>query len=381
MTRRQNNYHAPDLFLSVWAVLGMLVLLYPAPPRGAVLGGESAVQDLPSSETKKTSVSSSRNSTTLSESDLKQVLQKPAPESISDLRAIETQLKKITNQIRRSTVGVRIGRAQGSGVIISKDGYVLTAAHVTGSPGRSVVLTLSDGRKLEAMTLGLNRSLDAALLKITETGDWPFAEKGDMKQVSIGTWCVAVGHPGGFDENRTPVLRLGRVIEKKNTWIQTDCTLVGGDSGGPLFDLQGRVIGINSRIGIPTNRNYHIPIAAYQQQDWDRLVASEEWGHQPEVKKRVPTPTTTILGVSGRDHEQGAQVDGAAEGGPAEKSGIQAGDIITRIDGARVRNFDVLAAYIQSKKTGDTVTLTVLRNGKTIEKTATLSTRVKQQNK
>ncbi len=173
MTRRQIKYHAPDLFLSVWAVFGMIVLLYPSPPRGAVLGGESAVQDLPSGRTKKTSVS-----------DLEAVLKKPAPESISDLRTIEIQLKKITDQIRRSTVGVRIGRAQGSGVIISKDGYVLTAAHVTGSPGRSVVLTLSDGKQLDAITLGLNRKLDAALLKITETGEWPFSEMGDSEPVN-----------------------------------------------------------------------------------------------------------------------------------------------------------------------------------------------------
>jgi serine protease Do len=349
MTRRQIKYHAPDLFLSVWAVLGMLVLLYPFPPRGAVLGGDSAVQDLLSGETKN-----------ISAEDLDEVLKKPAPESIFDLRAIENQLKKITDQIRRSTVGVRIGRAQGSGVIISKDGYVLTAAHVTGSPGRSVVLTLSDGKKLEAMTLGLNRNLDAAVLKITETGEWPFSEMGDLKQVSIGTWCVAVGHPGGFDKNRTPVLRLGRVITKDASWIQTDCTLVGGDSGGPLFDLQGRVIGINSRIGIPTNKNYHIPITAYQQKDWNRLVASEVWGRQSQ-----PKVSTTILGVRGVNHEKGgAEVTEVPPRLPAAKSGIQAGDIITSIDGKRVKDFDFLTAYIQSKKPGDKVTLVVLRDGK-----------------
>ena len=372
MRRRQIKYHASDLFLSMWAVLGMLVLVSPAPPRAAVLGGESAVQDLPSGETKKTFVRSNRDSTTLSESDLDEVLQKPAPESISDLRAIETQLKKITKTIRRSTVGVRIGRAQGSGVIISKDGYVLTAAHVTGSPGKRAVLTLSDGRKLEAVTLGQNRYLDAALLKITETGDWPVAEMGEMKQVSIGTWCVAVGHPGGFDENRTPVLRLGRVIElgrtkrKNASWIRTDCTLVGGDSGGPLFDLQGRVIGINSRIGISTNRNYHIPISAYQQKDWNRLVASEVWGRQTAVPM-------TILGVLGLDHEKGAEVTEAPQGLPAAKAGLRKGDIITGIDGKRVKDFDFLAAYIQSQNPGDIVTLDIFRDGKTEKISVTLA--------
>ena len=364
--RRQFNYHAPNLFVWLWAVLGMLVLLYPAAPRSAVLGVEPSLQDILSDETNKASVDSSRDSTTSSDSDLKQILQKPVPESISDLRAIETQLKKITDTISRPTVGVRIGRAQGSGVIISKDGYVLTAAHVAGSPGKRAVLTLSDGRKLEAITLGQNRYLDAALLKITETGDWSVAETGDMKEVRIGTWCVAVGHPGGFDENRTPVLRLGRVIRKNASWIQTDCTLVGGDSGGPLFDLQGRVIGINSRIGIPTNRNYHIPIAAYQQASWNRLVASEVWGRQTTVQ-------TTRLGVEGLDHEKGAEVTKASQGLPAAKAGIRAGDIITRIDGKKVKDFDSLAAYIQSKEAGDEVTLEVIRDGKTIQISATLT--------
>jgi serine protease Do len=331
-----------------------------------VLGGEPSLQDILSGETNKTSVRSNRDSTTLSETDLKQILKKPAPDSISDLRAIETQIKKITDTISRTTIGVRIGRAQGSGVIISKDGYVLTAAHVAGSPGKRAVLTLSDGRKLEAMTLGLNRYLDAALLKITESGDWPVAKMGDMKQVSIGTWCVAVGHPGGFDKNRTPVLRLGRVIRKNASWIQTDCTLVGGDSGGPLFDLQGRVIGINSRIGFPTTRNYHIPIAAYQKDNWVRLVASEVWGRQTTVK-------TTRLGVEGLDHEKGAEVTKVPQGDPAAKAGVRAGDIITGIDGNRVKDFDSLAAYIQSKEPGDKVTLDIFRNGKTIQVTAILA--------
>src|SRR5205807_4246056 len=94
-------------------------------------------------------------------------------------------------------------------------------------------------------------------------------------------WCVVTGHPGGFRPGRSPVVRVGRILELNLTspraYLRTDCTLVGGDSGGPLFDMHGRVIGIHSRIGGSITANLHVPVDTYRE-TWDRLVKGERWG-------------------------------------------------------------------------------------------------------
>ncbi|MGH7129376.1 MAG: S1C family serine protease, partial [Planctomycetaceae bacterium] len=243
------------------------------------------------------------------------VLEKAVPETVEDLRVIESITQRLAEKIAPVTVGLSIGRAQGSGVIISEDGYVLTAAHVSGPPGRKVSIILHDGRKVEGVTLGLNPVIDAGMIQITTEGDWPHAEMADADDVAVGDWCVATGHPGGYQDDRSAVLRLGRVVSLGENVIQTDCTLVGGDSGGPLFDMQGRVIGINSRIGVNTDWNFHVPVAAYHD-GWDKLIASEEWS------ERVPG---AILGVNGEDHEKGCRVTRVAPGYPAEEAGLQEG--------------------------------------------------------
>jgi serine protease Do len=259
-----------------------------------------------------------------------------------------------------------VGRAQGSGVIVSEDGYVLTAAHVAGAPNRRVRVILPDGREVVGKSLGMNQGVDAGLIKITDAGKWPHVEMGEIDTVDAGDWCVATGHPGGYREGRSPVLRLGRVIMVRDSVIQTDCTLVGGDSGGPLFDMDGRVIGINSRIGTSTNWNFHVPISSYRD-DWDRLVAGEEFGTE-EV-------SVAVLGVSGDDHPDGCKVTDVARGYPAEQAGIQVGDIIMSIDGRKIRGFDGLAQRVRQRKPGDEVTLQVVRDGEPREISAVLAQR------
>src|SRR5262249_56787918 len=106
------------------------------------------------------------------------------------------------------------------------------------------------------------------MIKIPETGQYPHVEMGDSKSLQKGQWVVSLGQPGGFVPGRSPVLRLGRVINSTDSLIQTDCTLVGGDSGGPLFDLDGKVIGIHSRIGERISFNIHVPVATYRD-EWD----------------------------------------------------------------------------------------------------------------
>jgi S1-C subfamily serine protease len=214
---------------------------------------------------------------------------KDAPEDVKDLRALEEQVQAVIKKVTPAVVGIRIGQAQGSGVIIDKEGHVLTAGHVSGQPGRDARVILPDGRQLKAKTLGQNRSIDSGMVQITEEGDWPYVAMGDSAELKKGQWVVAIGHPGGFRANRSPVVRVGRVLLTTKMIVRTDCTLVGGDSGGPLFDLDGKVVGIHSRIGGIITENIHVPVATYRD-TFDKLAKGESWpkggalGMQPVVR-------------------------------------------------------------------------------------------------
>ena len=205
---------------------------------------------------------------------------KPAPQSLDDLKAIQDRARAVLDKIIPTTVCLRVGGATGSGVIVSEDGLVLTAGHVSGEPGRKIKIVLYDGRVVNGETLGRNREIDSGMARITDKGPWPYAELGVSKDLKAGQWCIATGHPGGFKKDRPPVVRVGRVGVFNDSLIQTDCTLVGGDSGGPLFDMTGKVIGIHSRIGNPIVANIHVPADTYREY-WDQLAAGEKVGENP----------------------------------------------------------------------------------------------------
>jgi len=287
------------------------------------------------------------------------------PRDVADLLAIEKQVSKLVGDLSKATVGLRIGNGAGSGVIVSADGYVLSAAHVTVSPNRRVTVLLADGRSLRGRTLGLNRTLDASVLKIDGKGPFPFRPLARPKDVRTGDWCLALGHPGGYQRNRPPVVRLGRVICTESGYVRTDCTLVGGDSGGPLFDLSGNVIGIHSRIGAPTSWNFHVPIRAYTE-SWARLLDGIAFGRPSRGRQPV-------LGINGVDHAQGCTVTDVNPNMPAAKAGVKSGDLIVKIDGKGFEGFDSLFDHVQTKKPGDKLKLSIRRNGKPLEITVTLA--------
>jgi len=118
------------------------------------------------------------------------------------------------------------------------------------------------------------------MMKITTEGKYPFCELGKVSDMKKGTWCIAIGHPGGYKEGRSPVVRVGRILENNSEYVRTDCTLVGGDSGGPLFDMHGRVIGINSRIGQTLTSNMHVPVDTFRD-TWGRLAQGDRWDRAP----------------------------------------------------------------------------------------------------
>src|SRR5690349_5842907 len=196
---------------------------------------------------------------------------KAVPTSIADLKAMEERVQILSRQLSPSVVAVEVGFATGSGVVISADGLVLTAGHVCGRPNRDVEFTFTDGRTARGRTLGVDLDNDTGLMQITDPGPWPHAALGDLSQSQIGDWMLALGHPGGFDLKRSLVIRLGRIVRLTADALQTDCTISPGDSGGPLFDMYGRIIGIHSSISSSVAENFHVAITQYYD-DWERLI-------------------------------------------------------------------------------------------------------------
>lgn len=289
--------------------------------------------------------------------DLNAIFAGGEPRTVAELKAMETHQRDLTARVMPSVVGVQIGAAQGSGVIVSKEGYVLTAAHVAGRPDRNVTLVFSDGRKVRGRTLGMDRGFDAGLIRILDPPpagkDWPFVSLA-TDAVKPGQWCAALGHPGGYEAGRTPVLRVGRVLSVLKTVVVTDCPLVGGDSGGPLFDMQGRVIGVHSRIGVALTANMHVPVAAYRDQ-WDRLVSGEAWGHLPGQEP--------YIGVQGEPEAKDCRLSQVFPGTPAEKAGLKPGDVVTKFDGKDVGDFESLRNFVAASQPGRRVKLVVRRDG------------------
>ena len=289
------------------------------------------------------------------------------PESLHDLALIEERVAAVIEKATPATVCVRSGGGSGSGVIISEDGYVLTAGHVAVEPGRPVTFVFPNGKTARGRSLGVNIGMDAGLMKITDEGKWPHVEMGDMKNIKPGAWVIAMGHPGGFDKDRPIVARLGRVYRVRDSVIQSDCTIIGGDSGGPLFDLDGKVVGIHSRISNGLRENFHVPISLFTA-DWDRLAAGEVW-NRPLMSGTVK-PGGPFIGVQGEDQFEfgkGAALARVYRDSPAERAGLRPGDIIVEFDRSPVGSFGDLASIVGKMQPGEKAPLVVERDGKRLE--------------
>ena len=345
------------------------------------------------------------------------------PESLDQLRAMQVRFKSLADQVKNATVSITMRNGQGTGVLVSSDGVILTAAHVISSPyieklrpipgpsprpttgpGRPAWITFRDGTHARAVTLGVEAGKDTGMLKILEmvkdepetesggdnetqeaddiapgelpapgespeTGDededadeelseqetdsaaskkedliakafaaegLPFFEYLDVgvsKGLQDGQWVMAVGHPGGLDEKRGMVVRVGRIINQNATSLRTDCTLVGGDSGGPLVDMEGNLVAIHSRIGGRIQDNIHVPVDVFSD-TWDKLTSGFKIGEQG------------LLGLSVSSANIVSEIQ---EGGPADKAGIQVGDILAEIGTRKVKDKKGLARSLRGK--------------------------------
>lgn len=424
-----------------------------------------------------------------------------APSSLEQLKAMQEHVAELYEKVEPAVVNINNGRGQGSGVVISEDGYILTAAHVISIPNLVAEITFPDGTKAKARTLGLARGVDAGLLKIyrmmdakkdqpddseaeekdedkekdededegegesgsgsssdddekemlndeqsegegedseqdgdqkdesddsdsdesdsddsdsdesdSESSDedepsdsdeekpqdseeskddssedknendknaedkepvkkkkrsrterlnkmfavqedlpsFKYLDIGDSENLNLGQWIIAIGHPGGLDKKRGLVLRVGRINRKSEDVLRTDCTLVGGDSGGPLIDMQGSVVGIHSRIGGSLRDNFHVPSNQFLTQ-WKDLV-------KPIIVDKEP-----YLGMKFRGRSN--VIESFARISPARQAGLKKSDRVIRIGDKEIYDLWQFNEAVQALKPYEEVEFEVQRKG------------------
>lgn len=284
-----------------------------------------------------------------------------APAGREDLEMIQKALVAALPKARQATVCLDLADGSGSGVIVSADGLILTAAHVSTAVGKPITVVLEDGRRVKGESLGLVASSDAAMVKILEGGPFPFVEIDRAETAKLGDWVFAVGHSGGYDKERGAVVRLGRLVRMAQATFQSDCALIGGDSGGPLFDLTGRLIGIHSRVGEQLQVNMHVPMREFTG-NWEGMLRSEFIGEGPFATR--PEKGSGYLGVATEPgKERGLRVTRVGPGSPAESAGVMAGDLLLKWNGTLLENREQMMALLAEMAAGDKLELQSLRNG------------------
>jgi serine protease Do len=270
-------------------------------------------------------------------------------------------------------------RGQGSGFIVSPDGYILTNAHVVDG-AKEVTVKLTDRREFRARVIGADRQSDVAVIKI-DAKDLPSVQLGGGAKVQVGEWAVAIGSPFGFENTVTAgiVSAVGRSLPGDGyvPFIQTDAAVNPGNSGGPLFNLAGEVIGINSQIYSGTGGyqglSFAIPIDVALDVK-DQLVS-----HGKVTRARLGVTVQEVnagLAASfGLDKPHGALVAEVAPDGPAARAGIETGDIILRFGGKDVDRSTDLPLLVAGTRPGTKVGMEVWRKGASRELSATLGER------
>ncbi len=267
-------------------------------------------------------------------------------------------------------------RGSGAGFIMDKRGYVLTNNHVV-EGASEVRVVLSDKREFEAKVVGGDSKSDLALLKIEARGELPVAKLGDSDEIRIGQWAIAIGNPFGLTRTVTVgvvsgVGRSGLGVATYENFIQTDAAISPGNSGGPLLNLKGEVIGVNTAIfSRGSGIGFAIPInmagrVAQQLITRGRVVR----GFLGVIIQPLTGELARKFGVQSR---RGALVGDFLEGGPAEKGGIQRGDIILGFNGQEVEDVAHLQRLTAGTAPGTEVSLLVLRGGKEEKVRVTLS--------
>ena len=312
----------------------------------------------------------------------------PAHQSAFDLsvavrdvaQAVKPAVVQITNQqvqFDQSNEPFTVPAGVGSGVIYDKQGHILTNNHVV-EGAESLLISLPDGRAFEGKVVGADAQTDLAVVKV-DAANLPVAELGDSSKLQVGEWVVAIGNalglPGGPTVTVGVVSALGRTVQEPGAdgaflfdLVQTDAPINPGNSGGPLVNLNGQVIGINTlvagqaELGVPAQgigfaigMSTAKPIA-------DQLVRTGRVVH-PYMGIRYQPLNPIIATQLGIQERYGVLIGEVTAGSPAAKAGLKVDDVVTQIDGQTLEGESALAEIINKHAPGDTITLTVIRDG------------------
>ncbi len=266
-------------------------------------------------------------------------------------------------------------RGVGSGFILSSDGFIMTNAHVV-EGADEVIVTLTDKREFKAKIIGADKRSDVAVVKIEATG-LPAVKVGDVSRLKVGEWVMAIGSPFGLENTVT----AGIVSAKQRDtgdylpFIQTDVAINPGNSGGPLINMRGEVVGINSQIYSRSGGSMGISFAIPMD---EAMRVSEQLRASGRVTRgrigvQIDQVTKEVAESLGLPKPLGALVRGVEVGAPAEKGGVEAGDIITKFEGRVVEKSSDLPRMVGATKPGTRSTLTVFRRGAYKELTVTIA--------
>ncbi|UKK86130.1 Do family serine endopeptidase [Sphingopyxis sp. BSN-002] len=322
-----------------------------------------------------------------------------APESFADLvEQLQPAVVNISTK-QEVTLGVRLDpfagtrepvtqeqQGGGSGFLISDDGYIVTNNHVvTGGPRaeavNQVTVTLTNGKEFKARIVGRDAASDLALLKIDATG-LPFVKFADSSQARVGDWVVAIGNPLGLGS--TVTAGIISAVQRNlggggayDRYIQTDTAINRGNSGGPLFDLHGNVVGINnmliSPVGANIGVNFAIPADAAIP-----VINSLKSGQKIErgyLGISIAPVDEDLAAALGLPKDRGEFVQRVEDDGPAAKAGLKRGDVVTKVNGKDVTPSQTLSYIVANVKPGTRIPLEVVRDGKTVTLNAVVATR------
>jgi serine protease Do len=268
----------------------------------------------------------------------------------------------------------RNAEAQGSGFFISADGYVVTNNHVV-DHASEVQVTMDDGRTLDAKIVGTDPKTDLAVLRVKEGGNFPYVPFA-AKAPRVGDWVVAIGNPFGLGGTVTAgiVSARGRDIGAGpyDDFLQIDAPVNRGNSGGPIFNLNGEVVGINTAIASPSGGNIGIAFAIPSDAAQKVVASLKDNGSVSRgfIGVQIQPITKDIAEAMGLKEPKGALVAETVQGGPAEKAGLKRGDTIVAVDGQTISEPKELSRRIAAIEPGKSGSLTVLRDGQ--ERTVTI---------
>jgi serine protease Do len=291
---------------------------------------------------------------------LTEILSGEDPKNPAELEAMQKHVQSLIQRVLPATVSL----PGASGVLVRRADatYVLSAAHVTMMADQRFTITKHNGKRLRGTSLGANHISDVGLVRVDTEEEQPAAEFGKSEDLKRGQWVLMLGHPSGAKQGRSAPARLGRVLRVPSSgYLVTDCTMQAGDSGGPLFDMDGRVVGINSRINRNLAMNMHAPIDALVN-DWDKLqdgkvTQSQRRGRRP----RLGFGISLVYGDGCPVFEE------VPEDSAAFKAGLKQGDRLFEVDGTEVDNRRSVLRILREFRAGDEVTIVIERNGKGIE--------------